>query len=1410
LRTPSAPPPIRCAPHRWLPTRLLLALLSAAFLLTAPAASPPLSRQKAALSVTVLPQVALPATDVAAELAADAKAGNAPPLRFAVPRPVVLTPANCGTWEQVTDGRLWRLRVVSTNATDLNFGLAQFWLPEGATLYVISEAGDYYQGPYTAADNQDDGQLWTAVVPGEAAVLELFVPAQAPQEPLILLTQVGTGYRDFCRRWKDASAPKAEGACNNDVICPVGVPWTNEIRSVAVYTKNGIWTCTGTLIMDVPGDFRPFFLTANHCGLSAANASSVVVYWNYQSATCGTHGPGSLAQNQSGATFRAAKYDVDFALIELARNPDPSFRVFYSGWDRSGTAPSGGVGIHHPDCDVKAISLSSNPLTTVNSCIGTGGVNTHWYVQWTSGVTEPGSSGSGIWNSSSHRLVGTLSGGNSACGGTDLTDCYGKFSLSWASGTTAADRLQNWLDPLNTGATSIAGANPALAPAVLPAGNALLAEGCAPTNGAVDPGETVTLNFSLQNTGTAPTTNLVATLLATKGVVSPSGPQTYGVLPAGGAAVARSFTFTAAGACGGTVPTMLQLQDGANNLGTADFSLPLGRMVATLAENFDDVTAPTLPSGWSSSPAGVWETTTAQRDTLPNSAFAPDAASVTDYQLASPPIPISSASAQLTFRNYYNTESSYDGGVLEISINGAGFTDILTAGGSFVSGGYNGTISTKYSNPLGGRDAWTGNSGGFVTTTANLPAGAVGGSVQLRWRLGSDSSIAATGWYVDTITVNGNYTCCTSAPPGGLSITSQPQNQTLALGAGAVFNVGVAGPPPIGYQWRKEGKPLANGGRISGAQTATLTITNTQLGDMGNYSVFVTNLSGQLLSSNATLLGPYPPVILAQPASQRVVADASALLTVGVAGIGPLMFQWRRDGTNLADGGKVSGAATASLVVSNVQIGECGNYSLVVSNAYGSTISSNALLGLWPLAAWGRNDYNQATILGGLSNMAAAAAGLYHSLALMADGTVRAWGAGRTNLGVIPQVGQAIVPETLSDVVDLAAGYYHSLALQSEGTIVAWGAGTNNTGISPHWGQAMVPAAASNTVALAAGGYHSLALQAEGTVVAWGAGTNNTGVSPHYGQALVPPGLSHVAAVVAGGYHSLALRADETVAAWGAGAVNTGVNPDYGQAMVPAALSNVVMIAAGGYHSLALLADGTLTAWGDNTYGQTNVPTGLTNVASIAAGRYFSLALGSDGSIVAWGNNTYSQTNTPSSLASVVEIAGGGYHNLALENSGQPFVTAQPFSRTVDAGADVRFAALATGIQPLNYQWRHNGADIPGATNAWLDLANVQAARVGSYWVVVANRLGAASSATAVLAINGVVTTPYIDSLTGLPSGAFRLQISGGPGTFAIEAAPQLSGWTQLSRVTAPGAVFQYTDPDTNQAARFYRVRLLP
>jgi hypothetical protein len=177
--------------------------------------------------------------------------------------------------------------------------------------------------------------------------------------------------------------------------------------------------------------------------------------------------------------------------------------------------------------------------------------------------------------------------------------------------------------------------------------------------------------------------------------------------------------------------------------------------VIVLAELFDSVTPPALPPGWSST---TWVTfdsgvPSPPADTLPNAAFVDDPATINDKQLLSPTLPITGGSMRVYFRNNFNFQDGFDGGVLEVSFdNGLTFQDILTAGGTFIAGGYNGGVSTCCGNPLAGRQAWTGSSGGFIQTTVNVPI-RLGSNVILRWRMGSDNSVSGEGWRVDSVTI---------------------------------------------------------------------------------------------------------------------------------------------------------------------------------------------------------------------------------------------------------------------------------------------------------------------------------------------------------------------------------------------------------------------------------------------------------------------------------------------------------------------------------------------------------------------------------------------------------------------------------------------------------------------------------
>lgn len=419
------------------------------------------------IEVKVLPKV-----DVERLLAED-KAANREknsreplPLRVAIAIDTQFDLTNSGTWETLPDGRLWRLRIQSPGARNQSLGIMRFEMTRGAKLWVYNPGHEHGEGPYTAKDRSRSGQLWTPIIEGEEIVVEVFVPSGVAQ-PVVRIAKVNQGYRGLGKTGDKGGFGGSEGACEIDVVCPEGTPWADQIRAVGVYTFNvGVSTyiCTGTMLNNTSVDFTPYFLTANHCSVDSSNESSVVVYWNFQSPTCGAHGPGSTSENQSGSTYISSNSASDFRLLRLG-TPDPSFHVYFAGWDATGTAPSSAVAIHHPRGDVKDVSFSDTALQSASYYGSPGATGNHWYVTWDSGtsdnrgVTEEGSSGSCIFDTGNGYCVGQLHGGPSACGvgSTDLHDYYGKLSVSWNGGGTSSTRLKDWLDPGNTGVLSMHG-----------------------------------------------------------------------------------------------------------------------------------------------------------------------------------------------------------------------------------------------------------------------------------------------------------------------------------------------------------------------------------------------------------------------------------------------------------------------------------------------------------------------------------------------------------------------------------------------------------------------------------------------------------------------------------------------------------------------------------------------------------------------------------------------------------------------------------------------------------------------------------------------------------------------------------------------------------------------------------------
>jgi hypothetical protein len=172
--------------------------------------------------------------------------------------------------------------------------------------------------------------------------------------------------------------------------------------------------------------------------------------------------------------------------------------------------------------------------------------------------------------------------------------------------------------------------------------------------------------------------------------------------------------------------------------------------------------------------------------------------------------------------------------------------------------------------------------------------------------------------------------------PVAPTILTQPQSLTVVQGDDASFFVTAAGTPPLNYQWRFNGAPVAG-------ETATnYTRVNAQAGDAGGYSVVITNIAGAITSTVASLTVNLPPEITAQPQSQSVKLGTNVTFSVSATGTAPLGHQWRKDGV------LIPGATNSSFTLDLVEWSDEGDYTVIVTNVAGSAFSTPAALAVLP------------------------------------------------------------------------------------------------------------------------------------------------------------------------------------------------------------------------------------------------------------------------------------------------------------------------------------------------------------------------------------------------------------------------------------------------------------------------------
>ncbi|MBI2514185.1 MAG: putative Ig domain-containing protein [Opitutae bacterium] len=557
------------------------------------------------------------------------------------------------------------------------------------------------------------------------------------------------------------------------------------------------------------------------------------------------------------------------------------------------------------------------------------------------------------------------------------------------------------------------------------------------------------------------------------------------------------------------------------------------------------------------------------------------------------------------------------------------------------------------------------------------------------------------------------------------TITEQPTGPAaLTAGDTVTLRVAASGPGRLGYQWRKDGTP------IPGATAASFSLSPVELGDAGSYDVVVANHMGSTTSDAVRFDVLAPPALTGTPV-RRYFATSGSSITLGFSATsahGPLTYQWKRNNRPIA------GATAASYELPSVARADGGAYTLEISDTRGVVTRATAFVlvaGATAVRAWGANDSGQTDVPAGLDDVVSVAAGNAGNLALRADGSVVAWGK------YYAYGGQVIsVPADVGEVAAVALSGDLAAVLRSDGSVRLWSGG---------YASLPVPASVRNAISIGLGYGQACALLADGRVVTWSVSSG----------AVVDTGAvasSGVVAIARGSEHLLTLRADGTVRGWAANGNSYPVNA----ATVPVDLSGVVAIGAGGNQSVALKSDGSIVAWGENSSAGSFGPGVAT---AIGSGASASAAVRPNGQLLVWASSGSSIAAVPADLGTVVGFALGSSHGVAIVDRSSlplPTITQQPASLTVAPGDTAIFRVVATGLNPVRYQWRKNGAAISGATAAALVLPAVQDADAATYDVVVSNPAGSVTSqgATVTLATGpriAAAPTPRVVSAVGAP-----------------------------------------------------------
>lgn len=549
---------------------------------------------------------------------------------------------------------------------------------------------------------------------------------------------------------------------------------------------------------------------------------------------------------------------------------------------------------------------------------------------------------------------------------------------------------------------------------------------------------------------------------------------------------------------------------------------------------------------------------------------------------------------------------------------------------------------------------------------------------------GTFVSIAAGGNHSLGLRANGSVTAWGQVPAGmplnlsGVSAIAAGDNFAMALlNNGTIVTWGSIAAPPA----HANVMAIAAGGGHGMALRANRTVFC--WGDNSLNQTIVPNGTSNVIAiagggTHSLALRMHPPRITAHPTPRAVVQGSPTTFTATFTGSTPLSFQWRRNDAPILN------ATNPTYTISTVSSNHAGLYSLFISNAVGTVVSTNALLTVNVPAFVSRDPTDQQVVVGRSA-----------TFSVVAGGTLPIgyqWQKEGTNLS-----GAVNSSYTISNATTNHAGNYRVVVSNAWGkatsqvarltvspipiitsqpqsqTVLAGGSVTfgvtaeNATGYQWQRNNANIPGAnqtsysISNVATNEAGNFRVVVSNQHGSVTSQVAVlTVNTlgegesliiqwGENPVFNgfdqvDITVPDGLIDVQGIAAGAYHDLALLRNGRVVGWG--------DNLFGQASSPGAVTTGAKISAGTHHSVALTSNGTVVAWGLNNLNQTNVPPGLANVVAISAGANHTLALRSNGTVAAWGHTNYGQSVVPANTTNVLAISAGFEHSMALLSNG--------------------------------------------------------------------------------------------------------------------------------------------------------------